>query len=113
MAERAVKAGVPIHVVGARDGPFSMQQVGSEGGRVVRIDPGLMLQRLAAATGGSYASMADQVDPKGQARRVMQELAATYFLEIDPTQRGTAGAIASLDVRVAQSDAQVRTRRGY
>jgi hypothetical protein len=114
IAERAVKAGVPIHVVGARDGPFSMQQVGAEAGRVVRIDPRLMLQQLAVSTGGSYASMASQVDPRGQARRIMQELVATYFVEIGRPARGeTTAAIASLDVRVARSDVQVRTRRGY
>jgi hypothetical protein len=114
MEARAVKAGVPIHVVGARDGPLSTQQNGAESGRAIRISPQLMLQRLAAATGGSYASMASQVDPRGQARRIMQELASTYFLEIGTPARGeTPGAIASLDVRVARSDGLVRTRRGY
>ncbi len=114
MEARAVKAGVPIHVVGARDGPLSIQQIGAESGRAIRISPQLMLQRLATATGGSYASMASQVDPRGQARRIMQELASTYFLEIGTPARGEIpGAIASLDVRVARSDAQVRARRGY
>jgi VWFA-related protein len=110
VGRRAMLSGVSIHIVGARDAPYLVPQTATT---AARVDPRTNLQWLARITGGSFSSMADNLDPQGQATRVMRELHSTYLLDIASAPAQPAGAIVPIEVRVNRPGVTVRTREGY
>lgn len=104
--QRALRAGVSIHVVGVKDRPFQVPQYSG----VAVIDPRAALQALARSTGGSYVSMADRIDPGTHVRRIMRELAASYILTLSDDPSRFADPKAELGIRVRNPDAKVRVK---
>lgn len=92
---------------------YTVDMSGSDTGAAARMQNQGALKNFAEKSGGKFVATPGGIAMREAFKNIVEELGIQYTLGYQPTNVSKDGKWRAIEVKIAQPDAQIRTRKGY